>query len=73
VLFGRRALKIGERAPLFTISTEARAPVHSLVGFDVSLDGQRLLVPTVTSTEKSEIMVIQNWEAAARGNRGKMD
>jgi len=37
-----------------------------MVGFDVSADGQRLLVPVVTSSEKSEIVVIQNWEAAAR-------
>jgi serine/threonine-protein kinase len=33
--------KIGKPAPLFTISTEARAAVHSLMGFDVSADGQR--------------------------------
>jgi Tol biopolymer transport system component/DNA-binding winged helix-turn-helix (wHTH) protein len=66
-------LKFGEPAQLFTISTEARAAVHSMVGFDVSVDGQRLLVPIVTSTEKSEIVVIQNWEAAARGNRGKVN
>jgi Tol biopolymer transport system component len=59
-------LKIGEPAALFSISTEARAAVHSLVGFDVSADGQRLLVPTVTSSEKSEIVVIQNWEATFR-------
>jgi Tol biopolymer transport system component/DNA-binding winged helix-turn-helix (wHTH) protein len=66
-------LKIGERAPLFTISTEARAAMHSNVGFDVSADGQRLLVPIVTSSERSEIVVIQNWEASAQrdhGNRG---
>jgi Tol biopolymer transport system component/DNA-binding winged helix-turn-helix (wHTH) protein len=61
-------LKIGEPAPLFTISTEARAAMHSMVGFDVSADGQRLLVPIVTSSEKSEIVVIQNWEAALQRN-----
>ena len=45
-------LKIGEPAPLFTIGTEARAAIHSLGGFDVSADGQRLLVPIVTSSGK---------------------
>ena len=66
-------LKVSEPAPLFTISTEARAAMHSNVGFDVSADGQRLLVPVVTSPEKSEIVVIQNWEAASQPNRGKVN
>ncbi|MBZ5626079.1 MAG: winged helix-turn-helix domain-containing protein [Acidobacteriia bacterium] len=66
-------LKIGEAAPLFSISLEARAAWHSLLGFDVSADGQRLLVPIVTSPEKSEIVVIQNWEAAFERNRGKIN
>jgi eukaryotic-like serine/threonine-protein kinase len=65
-------LKIGEPAPLFTIGTDARAAMHSNIGFDVSPDGQRLLVPIVTSSEKSEIVVIQNWEAAARRNHGTL-
>jgi dipeptidyl aminopeptidase/acylaminoacyl peptidase len=63
-------LKIGEPAALFAISTEARAALHSSLGFDVSVDGQRLLVPVVTSSEKSEIVVIQNWEAPLQRNRG---
>jgi Tol biopolymer transport system component/DNA-binding winged helix-turn-helix (wHTH) protein len=63
-------LKIGAPAPLFTISVEARAAMHSQPGFDVSADGQRLLVPIVTSSEKSEIVVIQNWEAALQRNTG---
>jgi Tol biopolymer transport system component len=57
-------LKFGEPAPLFTISTEARAAMHSNFGLDISADGQRLLVPIVTSSEKSEIVVIQNWETS---------
>jgi Tol biopolymer transport system component/DNA-binding winged helix-turn-helix (wHTH) protein len=65
-------LKIADPVPLFTISTEARAALHSSVGFDVSADGQRLLVPIVTSAEKSDIVVIQNWETALR-NRGKLN
>lgn len=58
--------RIAEAAPLFTIALEARAALHSMVGFDVSADGQRLLVPIVTSSERSEIVVVQNWEAEAR-------
>ena len=38
-------LKIGKPADLFTISTEARAAIHSQIGFDVSADGQLFLVP----------------------------
>ncbi len=57
-------LKIGAPAPLFTISTEARTALHSVIGFDVSADGRRFIVPTVTSQERSSLVVIQNWEAA---------
>jgi hypothetical protein len=55
--------KIGKPVPLFTISTESRAAVHSLLGFDVSADGQQFLIPIVTSSEKSEIVVVHNWES----------
>ena len=65
------AVKIGDAAPLFTIGTEARAAIHAVEAFDVSPDGQRFLVPIVTSPDKTEIVVIQNWEAAALRNRGK--
>jgi eukaryotic-like serine/threonine-protein kinase len=65
-------LRIAEPTPLFTISTEARAALHSSVGFDVSADGRRFLVPVVTSSEKSDIVVIQNWEAALQRNPGKL-
>ncbi len=51
----------------------ARAAVHSNLGFDISTDGQRLLVPVVTSQDKSEIVVTQNWEAALQGSRGKLN
>jgi DNA-binding winged helix-turn-helix (wHTH) protein/Tol biopolymer transport system component len=64
-------LEIGKPVPLFTISLEARAAIHSIQGFDVSTDGQQFLIPTITSSEKSEIVVIQNWEAEAERNRGR--
>jgi hypothetical protein len=64
-------LKIGNPVDLFTISTEARAAIHSQIGFDVAPDGQRFLVPIVTSSEKSEIVVIQNWEIALQRNSAR--
>ncbi len=65
--------KIGKPSALFSIGMEARAAVHGSLGFDVSHDGQRLLVPIVTSTEQTEIVVIQNWEAALQQNRAKLN
>jgi hypothetical protein len=44
--------------------------MHSIMGFAVSVDGQRFLVPVITSSEESQIVVIQNWEAALQRNRG---
>lgn len=55
--------EFGPATPLFTISTEARAAIHSLVGFDVSADGQRFVIPVVTSAAAPSIVVVQNWEA----------
>ena len=56
--------KIGEAVSLFAISLEARSALHSPMGFDVSTDGQQFLIPIVASLEKSEIVIMQNWEAA---------
>jgi Tol biopolymer transport system component len=63
------ALRIGKPSPLFTIALEARAAVHGGASrFDVSPDGQQFLIPIVTSPEKGEIVVMQNWEAALNRN-----
>jgi len=64
---------LGKPVPLFSVNTDTRVAVHGVEGFDVSDDGQSFLVPMATSTEKSEIVVIQNWEAAALSNRGKLN
>jgi Tol biopolymer transport system component len=56
--------EFGPATPLFTISTEARAAIHSALGFDVSPDGQRFLIPAVTSQDGPSLVVMQNWEAA---------
>ena len=53
----------GPATPLFTISTEARAAIHSVPGFDVSPDGKRFLIPVVTSRDGPSLVVMQNWEA----------
>jgi dipeptidyl aminopeptidase/acylaminoacyl peptidase len=60
--------EFGPATPLFTISTEARAAIHSVAGFDVSADGQRFVIPVVAPTEGPSIVVIQNWEAALHSN-----
>ena len=49
--------------PLFSISTDARAAIHTLVGFDVSPDGQRFVIPVVTSPDAPKLVVVQDWEA----------
>ena len=53
----------GPATALFTISTEARAAIHSVLGFDVSADGQRFVIPVVSSLKAPSIVVVQNWEA----------
>lgn len=55
----------GSAVPLFTVSSEARAAIHSNEGFDVSKDGQRFLVPIVNRSERTEFIAVQNWEAPA--------
>lgn len=57
---------IGETVRLFGVSADARTALHTTEGFDVSEDGQNFLIPVVTSTDPSEIVVIQNWEAEAQ-------
>ena len=53
----------GAATALFNISTEARAAIHAVFGFDVSADGQRFVIPVVSSAEGPSIVVVQNWEA----------
>ena len=60
--------EFGPATPLFAISTEARAAIHSTLGFDVSADGRRFVIPVVTSAEGPSIVVVQNWEAAVPRN-----
>jgi len=52
----------GLAVPLFTISAEARADIHSLPGFDVSPDGNCFVIPVVSDASGPSIVIIQNWE-----------
>ena len=53
----------GKPVALFAISTAARAAIHGFTGFDVSPDGQRFVVPVVTTEEEPAIVITQNWES----------
>ena len=52
---------------LFTISTEARAVIHSVLGFDVSADGRRFVI--VKAPESPSLEVIRNWETLLPSRR----
>jgi Tol biopolymer transport system component len=51
----------GKATALFTVSVEARAAIHSVLGFDVSADGQRFV--TVKVEQSPSIVVVRDWEA----------
>ena len=53
----------GQPEPLFTIDAEARATIHSVVSFDVSADGSRFVIPSMTPGESSALVVLQDWES----------
>ena len=53
--------EFGPATALFTIGIEARAAIHSLPGFDVSLDGNRFVI--ARAPESPSIVITQNWES----------
>ena len=55
---------LGAPQALFAIGTEARAAIHSILGFDVSPDGRRFLIPVVAAGEGPSLVVVRNWETA---------
>jgi Tol biopolymer transport system component/DNA-binding winged helix-turn-helix (wHTH) protein len=57
---------IGTPVAMFDISLEARGALHAPLGFDISADGNRFLAPIAVSPERSEIVVIQDWEAGLK-------
>jgi len=61
--FGADRVRAGQPEPLFIIDAEARAAIHSVVSFDVSADGSRFVVPSMTPGESSALIVLQDWES----------
>ena len=61
--FGAGSVRAGRPEPLFTIDAEARAAIHSIVSFDVSADGSRFVIPSITPGESSALVVLQDWES----------
>ncbi|MCX6607889.1 MAG: winged helix-turn-helix domain-containing protein [Acidobacteria bacterium] len=61
------APKFGPPQPLFAVAPAAFAATHSIVGFEVSPDGQRFAIPIVNpAIDGTSIVVVQNWEASLR-------
>ena len=59
--------KFGPAQPLFSINPAAFAASHSNIGFDVSPDGQRFVIPIINpAIAPPAIVVVQNWEASLR-------
>ena len=56
-------VQAGKPETLFTIDPEAYATVHSVVSFDVSADGGRFVIPSITPGESSALVVLQDWES----------
>jgi Tol biopolymer transport system component/DNA-binding winged helix-turn-helix (wHTH) protein len=61
--FRSGAVRAGRPEPLFTIDAEARATNHSVVSFDVSADGSRFVIPSMTPGESSALVVLRDWES----------
>jgi len=61
--FGAGRVRAGQPEPLFIIDAEARAAIHSVVSFDVSADGSRFVIPSMTPGESSALVVLQDWES----------
>ena len=56
---------------LFSIPAAARSSVHGALSFDVSADGTRFLIPTVSSSESPRIVIVRDWEAVFLNSAAK--
>jgi eukaryotic-like serine/threonine-protein kinase len=63
LFFGGGRVRVGQPLPLFTIDPEARATIHAVASFDVSPDGSRFVIPSMTPGESSALVVLQDWES----------
>ena len=61
--------RFGAAERLFEIPVEARAAIHAELGFDVTPDGKRFVIPTVSDAAAPGLVVVQNWEALLPGRR----
>jgi len=61
--FGLGTVRAGRPEALFTIDPEARAAIHSVVSFDVSADGSRFVIPSMTPGDSSALVVLRDWES----------
>lgn len=59
--------RFGAAERLFEIPAEARAAIHAELGFDVSADGRRFVIPTVSDAAAPVLVVVQNWESLLPG------
>jgi hypothetical protein len=55
--------RAGQPEPLFTIDTEVLSANHTVASFDVSADGSRFVIPSMTAGESSAPVVSQDWES----------
>jgi Tol biopolymer transport system component/DNA-binding winged helix-turn-helix (wHTH) protein len=63
LVFGTGAVRARQSESLFTIEAEARATTHSVASFDVTADGRRFVIPSMTPGESSALVVLQDWES----------
>jgi hypothetical protein len=63
VTYAPGGVHAGKPEPLFRIDAEATSTVHSVASFDVSPDGRRFVIPSVTPGEKSALVVLRDWES----------
>ncbi len=61
--FQSKVVRAGQPQPLFAIDAEARSTIHSVVSFDVSADGNRFVIPSLTPGKSSTLVVLQDWES----------
>ena len=61
--FRPAAVHAGKPEALFTIDAEAYSSFHSAVSFDVSADGSRFVIPSITPGDSSALVVLQDWES----------
>jgi len=60
---GAGKVRASQPQPLFSIDTEALSTMHGVPSFDVTADGSRFVIPSMTPGESSALVVLQDWES----------